>query len=137
LSTDSTKNDPTHEKPRGLLPLDELTSPGDLVKKCLTEGDPLATREVPALALALLGASMSESSKIADSLIEHYKDEARSWKARAIRAERGIEDVQRLHQLLCDPDYAGQLMMLVSRSFREDPAPARRKDEFDDEDVVE
>ena len=34
----------------------EMT-PADVVAKCLDEGDPLTTREVPALALALLGTS--------------------------------------------------------------------------------
>jgi hypothetical protein len=130
MSTDKTRAE-TREAPKGLLPLDELTTPGELVRKCLTEGDPMATREVPALALALLGASMAEGHKIADSLMEHYKDEADKWKKRALQAEQGIRDVQTLHQLLCNPVYARQLLKMVDRSLQLDPPP---KDEFDDED---
>ena len=137
MSTDRTKNDEQTRPataPKGLLPLDELTTPGELVNRCLTEGDPLATREVPALALALLGASIAQTGKITDGLIEFHKEEAEKWKARALSAERGIADIQRLHQLLCDPDYARQLMMMVGRSFGEDPPPpSRHKGEFDDD----
>jgi hypothetical protein len=88
-----------------------------LVQRCLTEGDPLATREVPALALALLGASMAETDRITDGLIDYHKEQASLWRARAEEAERGLEDVRALHAMLCEPQAARALCKLLGREM--------------------
>ena len=87
----------------------------DTVSRCLREDDPLAKREVPLLALALLGASVSETSKITDQLLDHYKGEAERQRARAERAEQDLQDVEELHAMLCRPSAARALMRVIRR----------------------
>jgi len=92
----------------------EMT-PADVVAKCLDEGDPLATREVPALALALLGASIAETNKVSDQVIDFHKAESKRQRLRAERAERDLDDVRHLQAMLSDPASARALMKLIHR----------------------
>ena len=92
----------------------ELT-PADVVTKCLDEGDPLATREVPALALALLGASVAETNRISDRVIDFHKAESKRQRLRAEKAERDLDDVRHLHAMLADPPSARALTRLIYR----------------------
>ena len=101
-------------------------TPADLVAKCLDEGDPMATREVPALALALLGASIAETHKISDQVIDSYKEESKRQRLRADRAERDLDDVRALHTMLSDPASARALTRLI---YRELNTPDREEDD--------
>jgi|HubBroStandDraft_2_1064218.scaffolds.fasta_scaffold23674_8 hypothetical protein len=92
----------------------EMT-PADVVAKCLDEGDPLATRDVPALALALLGASIAETNKTTDWLLDFHKAEAKRQRLRAEQAERDLDDVRELHAMLADPSCARALIRLIYR----------------------
>jgi hypothetical protein len=92
----------------------EMT-PTDVVARCLDDGDPLATREVPTLALALLGASIAETNKISDQVIDFHKSESKRQRLRAEKAERDLDDVRELHAMLTDPPSARALIRLIYR----------------------
>lgn len=86
-------------------------------------------RQVPALAPALLGATMSSTNRITDSILEDKDREIKQLRRRVFELEDGARVVRKLHSMLEDPRYAKRLILLL-----EDLGPSSGK-VFDEDEV--